>query len=133
MAPKNTIVDSIHDYMLDLISGKEIIYLSFDSSYYKNSNIDIPYNVHTPGFLKTIISSGLPNHKLRLKVGVLVTLLRNIKQSLGLCNEIRLIITKLGKYIVEANAMSGSNIGQKAYILRFSLTCSDKRIPFKFQ
>ncbi|XP_058784536.1 uncharacterized protein LOC131659346 [Vicia villosa] len=133
LAPKNIIVDSINDYMLDLVSGKEIIYLSFDSPYYKNSDVDIPNDIHTPEFLNTIISSGLPNHKLRLKVGVPVMLLRNIEQSLGLCNGTRLIITKMGKYVVEAKVISGSNIGQKVYIPRLSLTPSDKRIPFKFQ
>jgi hypothetical protein len=49
---------------------------------------------HTPKFLNTIVFSKLPNHILRLKVGVSVMLLRNIDQSLGLCNGTRLIITK---------------------------------------
>jgi hypothetical protein len=35
-------------------------------------------DVHTPGFLNAIVASGLPNHKLRLKVGVPMMLLRNI-------------------------------------------------------
>jgi hypothetical protein len=35
-------------------------------------------DVHTPEFLNTIIASGLCNHKLRLKVGVSVMLLRNL-------------------------------------------------------
>jgi len=60
-------------------------------------------------------------------------LLRNIDQSLGLCNGTRLIITKIGKYVLEGRVISGSNIGEKVFIPRLSLTPSDNRIPFKFK
>lgn len=36
LAPKNTIVDSINDYMLDLISGEEKTYFSCDSPWQVN-------------------------------------------------------------------------------------------------
>lgn len=39
----------------------------------------------------------------------------------------------MGKYVVEGKVMSGSNIGDKVFIPRLSLTPSDVRIPFKFQ
>jgi ATP-dependent DNA helicase PIF1 len=38
-------------------------------------------DVHTPEILNTISASGLPNHKLRLKVGVSVMLLRNFDKK----------------------------------------------------
>jgi len=53
-------------------------------------------DVHTPEFLITINVSGIPNHKIKLKVGVPVMLLRNLDPTAGLCNAIRLIITKMG-------------------------------------
>jgi hypothetical protein len=59
-------------------------------------------------------------------------LLRNLDITSGLCNGTRLIITKMGRYILEGKVISGSNIGEKVYIPRLSLTPSD-RIPFKFQ
>ncbi|MCH86130.1 helicase-like protein, partial [Trifolium medium] len=64
LAPKNVIVDAVNDYILNLISGDEKIYLSYDSPYSTNSSIDMPDDVHTPEFLNTITSSGLPNHRL---------------------------------------------------------------------
>ncbi|XP_045831512.1 ATP-dependent DNA helicase PIF1-like, partial [Trifolium pratense] len=88
---------------------------------------------HTPEFLNMISTSGLPNHKLRLKVGVPVMLLRNLNQKLGLCNGTRLIITRLRKHALEGKIISGSNIGDQVFIPRFSLTPSDVRIHFKFQ
>jgi len=54
-------------------------------------------------------------------------------QSAGLYNGTRLIITKMGRYVLEGYVIIGSNIGDKVYIPRLSLTPSDIRIPFKFQ
>jgi ATP-dependent DNA helicase PIF1 len=130
LAPINAIVEAINPYMLDLIPGDEKIYLSCDSLCNANSNVDMPDDVHTPEFLNTIVASGIPNHKLRLKVGVLVMLLRNIDQSLGLCNGTHLIITRMGRYVLEGNIISGSNAGQKVFIPRLSLIPSDKKYLF---
>ncbi|XP_045827331.1 ATP-dependent DNA helicase PIF1-like, partial [Trifolium pratense] len=127
------IVDTINDYMLDLIPGEEKTYLSYDNPLTQNVDGQTVDDVHTPEFLNTISTSGLPNHKLRLKVGVPVMLLRNLNQKLGLCNGTRLIITRLGKRALEGKIISGSNIGDQVFIPRFSLTPSDVRIPFKFQ
>lgn len=72
--------------------------------------------------LNNITSSGLSSHGLRLKVGVLVMLLRNLDQSMGLRNSTRLIITKMGSYVIEGKVILGSNIGKKVFIPRLSLT-----------
>lgn len=76
-------MDAINDYMLDLIHGEEKIYFSYDSPCNARPYVDMSDDLHTLGFLNTIVSSGLPNHKLRLKVRVSVMLLRNIDLSLG--------------------------------------------------
>ena len=132
LAPKNSVVDRINEYMLNLIPGEERIYLSYDQPYSRNPNGDAAADVHTPKFLNTITALGLPNHVLRLKVRALVMLLRNIDQTLGLCNGTRLIIRKMGKFVLEGEVISGSHIGEKVFIPRLSFTPSDLRIPFKF-
>jgi ATP-dependent DNA helicase PIF1 len=133
LATKNVIVDAINNYMLDLIPGEEKTYLSYDSLCNARSDVNMPNDVHTPEFLNTIVASGVPNHKLRLKVGVPVMLLRNIDPASGLCNGTRLIITRMGRCVLQCKVITGSNIGHKVLIPRFSLTLSDKRIPFKFR
>jgi len=60
-------------------------------------------------------------------------LLRNIDIKLGLCNETRLIITRMTKFVLEGKVISGSNIGEKVFIPRLSLSPSNVKIPFKFQ
>ena len=119
--------------MLDLIPGEEKVYFRYDSSYSQNKDGDVIDDVHTPEFLDTIIAYGLPNHKLRLKVGVPVMLLGIIDKRLGLCNGMRLIISKMGKYVLEGKVIYGSNIGEKVFIPRLSLTPSNAKIHLKFQ
>jgi len=103
--------------VLDLLRGEERIYLSYDSILANKRGTNQVDDVHTPEFLNTIVASGLPNHKLRLKVGVPVTLLRNIDQSMRLCNGTRLVITRMGKFVLEGKVISDSNIGDKVFIL----------------
>lgn len=78
--------------------------------------------------LNNITSSGLSNHELRLKVGVLVMLLRNLDQSMGLRNSTRLIITKIGSYVIEGKVILGSNIGKKSLYSQVVIDSSDGMI-----
>jgi ATP-dependent DNA helicase PIF1 len=43
-------------------------------------------------------------------------LLRNIDRSLGLCNDTQLIIIRMGRYVIQCEVISGSNIGHKVLI-----------------
>ncbi|XP_021968916.1 ATP-dependent DNA helicase PIF1-like [Helianthus annuus] len=92
-----------------------------------------PDNVYPPDVLNGLKVSGMPNHKLVLKVGVPIMLLRNLDQKNGLCNGTRLQVVKLGDRIIEAKVISGNNIGTRTFIPRINLSPSDKRIPFKLQ
>ncbi|XP_020972585.1 uncharacterized protein LOC107627278 [Arachis ipaensis] len=87
----------------------------------------------TPEFRNDIKCSGLPNHKLTLKSGVAVMLLRNINQTSSLCNGTRLIVNELGSNIIGVMVVTGRNIGDKVYIPRMNLIPSNSGLPFKFQ
>ncbi|XP_022004351.2 uncharacterized protein LOC110901899 [Helianthus annuus] len=87
------------------------------------STIDIPED----------LLNGVPNHQLVLKVGVPIMPLRNIDQKNGLCNGTRLRVLYLGNRVIEAEIISGANIGTRTFIPRLSLSLSDKKIPFKFK
>lgn len=113
LTPKYKVVDRLNEYMLSMVPGEAKTYLIFDRSCSTHENIDTPDDVHTPEFLNTITALGHPNHKLTLKVGVPIMLLRNIDQFSGLCNGTRLIITQMGKYVLEAKVITGSNDYQK--------------------
>jgi hypothetical protein len=78
LTTKNSLVEKRNEYMLDMISGEENVYLGYDSPVTHNIHGDAIDDVHTPEFLNIIVASGLSNHKLRLKVGVSVMLLMNL-------------------------------------------------------
>ncbi|XP_074352868.1 uncharacterized protein LOC141692021 [Apium graveolens] len=61
--------------------------------------------------------SGMPKHDLKLKVGVVVMLTRNINQVLGLCNGTQMVIKKLFKWTVECEIITGSHAGAMHIIL----------------
>ncbi|XP_074314935.1 uncharacterized protein LOC141651111 [Silene latifolia] len=99
LAPTHEIVDLVNDYVLSRIDATEKIYFSSDEVSKDESNIGVR-DLYTTEFLNSIKCSGLPNHELRLKVGAIVMLLRNIDQSHGLCNGTRLIVTDLGSRVI---------------------------------
>ncbi|XP_022003337.1 uncharacterized protein LOC110900779 [Helianthus annuus] len=122
------------DCLLASFPGDEVEYLSSDSICQTDKGKNEAHaRLYSPDVLNGLKISGLPNHRLVLKVGVPVMLLRNIDQQNGLCNGTRLRITKLYKRVIEAEIISGGNIGTRTFIPRISLTPSDKRIPIKFQ
>ncbi|KAD4384901.1 hypothetical protein E3N88_25069 [Mikania micrantha] len=134
LAPKNEVVHEINDRLLSVFPGDEREYLSFDSiCQTEHFNDSLQESLYSPDFLNSLKISGLPNHRLVLKVGVPVMLLRNIDQQNGLCNGTRLQVVSLGKRVIEAEIISGSNIGTRIFIPRINLIPTDKKIPYKFQ
>ncbi|KAK9071760.1 hypothetical protein SSX86_008189 [Deinandra increscens subsp. villosa] len=134
LAPTNEVVEEINDRLLSMFPGDEMEYLSSDNvcqEEYLNENFDEA--LYSPDILNGLKLSGLPNHRLVLKVGVPVMLLRNIDQKGGLCNGTRLKIIALRKRVIEAEIISGTNVGNRTFIPRLSLTPSDTKIPFKFE
>ena len=79
-------------------------------------------DMEPPQLLYSLKISGLPNHCLGLKVGVPVILLKNLNQSIGLCNGTRLVVSKLSDRVIEAKVISGSKVGDAALIPRIDLT-----------
>ena len=73
--------------------------MSSDSISNSDSTSNGSAEIHPVEFLNNLKCSGTPNHELMLKVGTPVMLLRNIDHSNGLCNDTRLIITRLGDYV----------------------------------
>ncbi|XP_028778054.1 uncharacterized protein LOC114734600 [Neltuma alba] len=113
--------------------GETFEFLSCDTVCRSDEDIDSFNNLYTTEFLNTISCSGLPPHKLILKVGVPIMLLRNIDQSACLCNGTRMRISKLGKNVIEAIILSGSNPNQKVLLHRMDINPSESRWPFRMK
>ncbi|KAL3628002.1 hypothetical protein CASFOL_028104 [Castilleja foliolosa] len=134
LAPTLYDVDSINEYMNSLNSSEGYTYLSSDSTCKSDGSAnDFLSELHTPEFWNGIKCSGVPNHELYLKVGTPVMLLRNLDHSMGLCNGVRLVVTKLATHVIECKILTGAKSSDKVLLPRLNLTPSDSRIPFKFQ
>jgi ATP-dependent DNA helicase PIF1 len=89
------------------------------------------YDVLTPEFLNSLHTSGLPNHKIKVKIGTPIMLLRNIDQTRGLCNGSRLIVTNLGQSVLGAKIISGTHRGNVVFLHRMDMSPSQSPWPFK--
>jgi ATP-dependent DNA helicase PIF1 len=82
----NDIADTINNHIVSLIQNEERQYLSADSIL-KPSNTHDSYDLLYPvEFLNSLNCNNFPQHKLCLKRGVPIMLLRNLNQAGGLCN-----------------------------------------------
>jgi ATP-dependent DNA helicase PIF1 len=130
VSPTNEVVDDINMYILTLLPGEQKEYLSADSiskCFDTCSDADVLYPIE---YLNTLSANNFPQHKLFLKVGVPIILLRNLNQSVGLCNGTRLIVTNVGDNVIETIIITGSKIGDKVYIPRINLTTRGAKWPF---
>ncbi|XP_057730177.1 uncharacterized protein LOC130945484 [Arachis stenosperma] len=126
-------VEEINNYIVDLLPGEEKNYLSADSICGSDAYSDVDIDWINVEFLNQIRCSGLPNHSLKLKIGMPIILLRNIDLAGGLCNGTRLVMRDIGTNMIGVDVVSGSNVGDKVFITRMNLIPSDMVIPFKFQ
>jgi hypothetical protein len=101
--------------MMSKIQGEVVTYLSSDSVC--STSIDGLDNMYPMDFLNMLKFSGNLDHDLKLKVGLLVMLLRNINQGARLCNGTRMIITQLGHKFIDAQIITGTNAGDNVFIL----------------
>jgi ATP-dependent DNA helicase PIF1 len=85
---------------------------------------------YPPEVLNAITVPNYPNHRLFLKKGAPIMLLRNINQSAGMCNGTRLIVDDLGESMLKAVIITGSHIGDVVYIPRIELTTKKTKWPF---
>ena len=81
LAPTNKKVDSINNLISDSFPGHSIVLTSSDEVI--NPDDLQRYNTE---YLNTLTPSGMPSHRLFLKEGMPLMLLRNLNPKMGLCN-----------------------------------------------
>ncbi|GBN68097.1 hypothetical protein AVEN_104931-1 [Araneus ventricosus] len=95
----NDLSMQINNRVLECMPGNEVIYESIDNIV---SNDPQDHLAYTEEFLNSLTPTGMPPHKLRLKPGTIIMLLRNLAPSKGLCNGTRLIVIQLQKNVIVA-------------------------------
>jgi ATP-dependent DNA helicase PIF1 len=133
LTPKNEDVDIINNKVLDKIKGEKYVYYSADDvagndKFKSNAHIILPVE-----YLNSISLSGIPPHKLVLKEGAIMMLMRNFNSSLGLCNGTRLICKSFSPHLIEAQIITGVHCNEIVLIPRISFIPSDTELPFEFK
>ncbi|GBN08688.1 hypothetical protein AVEN_73486-1 [Araneus ventricosus] len=125
LSPTNDGVKIINNQLLKKLTGASQIYKSVDTTVETNQAVDYPTE-----FLNSLEHSGIPAHKLELKIGAHIMLLRNLDPP-ALCNGTRLIVKKLMTNVIEAVILTGHSAGKDVFIPRIPHIPSDVLFEFK--
>lgn len=125
LASRNEVVSGINTDILKKVQGEMKEYLSMDTI--MDAELSISYPVE---FLNSLELSGVPSHKLQLKLNVPVMLMRNLYAP-RLCNGTKLQITKLGQNILGATILTDVGKGNSVIIPRIPIIPTD--LPFQFK
>ncbi|XP_035840208.1 ATP-dependent DNA helicase PIF1-like [Helianthus annuus] len=130
LTPRNMDADEINDYMFAQLRRTTKTYKSSDEICRASTDVLEQEQLYPSEFLNSLTFPGMPPHALHLKEGLPIMLLRNVNPSQGLCNGTRLIITDLGKFVIKARILTGSNRGDTALIPRITLSSTKSKWPF---
>ncbi|XP_051153640.1 ATP-dependent DNA helicase PIF1-like [Leptopilina boulardi] len=105
-------------------------YLSIDSSG-EDEKCDTITNLIPIEVLNTLTPNELPPHKLMLKIGTIVIILRNINLERDLYNGTRLKVIKMGSFSIHAQVLTGNYKNEIVILPRITLSPSNEEIPFQ--
>jgi ATP-dependent DNA helicase PIF1 len=125
LAPINVKVDEINSSIQEMMPVAARSFYSIDKIMDEEEATSYPVE-----FLNSLNTSGLPQHKLTLKVGSPIMLLRNLDPP-KLCNGTRLVVKTLNTYVIEATILTGAFKGENVFLPRIPLIPSD--LPFRFK
>ncbi|XP_015954984.1 xylose isomerase-like [Arachis duranensis] len=91
--------------------------------------MEFELDAFSPEILNGINCSSLPPHKLVLKVGAPVMLLRNIDQTNGVYNGTRMQVRRMGNHVIECKTLTGNKAGSIVLIPRLNLISNNETLP----
>ena len=128
LTPKNDASLLLNKQVLDRLPGEQHIYLSVDQAICDNRGAT---KLSPREFINSLTPSGMPEHRLCLKVGSIIVLLRNLDIQGGICNGTRLTIKLLYENIIVAETIF---VNKKTILIpRIKLAPSDANLLFVFQ
>lgn len=130
LTPLNVDVDRINEELaarLPTTLGHQT-YLSADSAIE-----DMQGALHGVEILNMLRPAGVPAHRLSLKVGMPIMLLRNLSGAQGLVNGTRIRVTHLMSRCIAGEILTGTHRGATVFLPRISVNTDDDRLPFQFK
>lgn len=130
LTPLNKDVDTLNELAMARLAG-ELKTLHSNDSVVDNGGEET--ELYSEEYLNRINVSGLPVHKLQLKVGVPIMLLRNLAPLKGCCNGTRLRVDKIGKYVLETTILTGPCKNKRFFVPRITLATKEGKFPFQLK
>ena len=122
-------VDKLNEMVIEMWpAANHVPFVSADSCL--DDHGKKPYSTD---LLNLLCPSGVAPHKLVLKIGSPIMLLRNLNKRRGACNGTRLIIRELTRLCIVAEIMSGKCAGNYIDIPRVNMSPSDTTYGVKFK
>ncbi|GJX76207.1 DNA helicase [Tanacetum coccineum] len=111
----------------------EHVYLSADEATPHTNDCGKTELLYPNEYLNSLTFASLPPHRLELKVGAPIILLRNLNLTGGLCNGTRMIVTQLLSKVIEAQIITGTRVSEFFFLPRIPLINRDLEMPFVFK
>ncbi|XP_072063306.1 uncharacterized protein [Arachis hypogaea] len=132
LAPTLDVVTEVNNHVMSLLLGNERVYLSSDTLLNEDGHLESELYTMSTESLNALNCSGIPQHKLVLKIGVPVMLLRNIDQSNGLCNGTWMQVRRLGDHVIECVILAGRNVCKVVLIPRMNMIPNNETLLIRF-
>ncbi|XP_071739723.1 uncharacterized protein [Rutidosis leptorrhynchoides] len=133
LTPRNDDADEINKHMFKKLESQTMTFQSSDEICKGSTDALEQQQSYPVEFLNKLNFPHVPPHKLKLKIGQPIMLLRNLNPTRGMCNGTRLIITDFQKFVIQARIITGSHIGNTVIIPRIVLTSTQSKWPFVMQ
>ncbi|KAG3027022.1 hypothetical protein PC123_g5738 [Phytophthora cactorum] len=124
----NAVVQRINEAVAQRLEGVSQEYLSTDLV-----EEDEEVNFFEQEVLHTVKINGIPPHKLTLKKGTPIMMMRNLNPDLGLCNGTRLRIVELKPHVIHTTIMTGERQRQHVLIPRIDFISDGEAREFSFR
>lgn len=111
----------------NLLQGEAKEYVSVDSILSEDpaENLNVPLE-----YINSLTPSGMPPHKLVLKKGAIVVLIRNMNIGSGLVNGVRMIVRGMQERSLKLEVITGTGKGNIIFLPRIKLISTDANMPF---
>ena len=121
---------ALNEQILQLLPGETVTSTSVDSIISDDNEETQMYPLE---FLNSLTPSGMPPHKLNLKLNSVVMLLQNLSLKNGLCNGTRLIVRRLHNNVCDCEVLTGVRKEERVLIPRIVFAPDDTNLPFKLK
>lgn len=102
----NVTVDDINDLVLSRVEGEVHVLEGRSVLDHEHLECDLNDAFCMSDHLCTVHHSGVPSHTLRLKVGIVIMLTRNLDISQGLCNSSKLVVLDISQYTLRVKTLT---------------------------